>query len=172
MHGHVSGGQYEKKILVNKLFLRRRFFTTMMGEGDDMLDQINILKTLKDHLGAVGAPLSGDDLATTLLASLSKSYQFLITALELRADSLTLELVKSWLLNEDMERKEQGGGIGEPRTVKLKQSCLVTTSARIYQRRRPVRAKIVENKKLDCRTPSQIQEDAERHQFQRASIAQ
>uniref|UniRef100_A0AAV1TPN9 DUF4219 domain-containing protein n=1 Tax=Peronospora matthiolae TaxID=2874970 RepID=A0AAV1TPN9_9STRA len=82
-------GHYEKKSLANKLFLRRRFFTTTMGEGDDVLEHINKLKTLAEQLDAVGAPVSKDDLVITLLASLSESYQFLITALESRSDSLT-----------------------------------------------------------------------------------
>ncbi|POM65545.1 Copia proteinlike putative [Phytophthora palmivora] len=103
-------GHFEKKSLANKLFLRRRFFTTMMGEGDDVLEHINKVKTLAEQLDAVGAPVSEDDLVITLLASLSESYQFLITALESRADSLTWELVTSRLLHEDLKRKEQGGG--------------------------------------------------------------
>uniref|UniRef100_A0AAV1VH23 DUF4219 domain-containing protein n=1 Tax=Peronospora matthiolae TaxID=2874970 RepID=A0AAV1VH23_9STRA len=82
-------GHYEKKSLVNKLLLRRRFFTTMMGEGGDVLEHINKLKTLAEQLDAVGAPVSEDDLVITLLASLSESYRFLITALESRSDSLT-----------------------------------------------------------------------------------
>ena len=100
---------FEKKSLANKLFLRRRFFTAMMDEGDDVLSHINKLKTLAEQLDAVGAPVSEDDLVITLLESLSESYQFLITALESRADTLTWELVTSRLLHEDMKRKEQGG---------------------------------------------------------------
>ncbi|OWZ03129.1 Copia protein [Phytophthora megakarya] len=99
-------GYFEKKSLANKLFLRRRFFTTMMAEGDDVLEHINKIKTLAEQLGAVGAPVSEDDLVITLLSSLSETYQFLITALELRADSLTWELVTARLLHEDMKRKE------------------------------------------------------------------
>uniref|UniRef100_A0AAV1VMM1 DUF4219 domain-containing protein n=1 Tax=Peronospora matthiolae TaxID=2874970 RepID=A0AAV1VMM1_9STRA len=49
-------GHYEKKSLANKLFLCRRFFTTMMGEGDDVLEHINKLKTLAEQLDAIGAP--------------------------------------------------------------------------------------------------------------------
>ena len=64
---------YEKKSLANKLFLRRRFFTTMMDVGDDMLEHINKLKTLVEQLDAVGAPVSEDDLVITLLGSLSES---------------------------------------------------------------------------------------------------
>ena len=102
-------GHFEKRSLANKLFLRRRFFTTMMEEGDDVLEHINKLKTLAEQLDAVGAPVSEDDLVITLLGSLSDSFQFLITALESRADTLTWELVTSRLLHEDMKRKEQGG---------------------------------------------------------------
>jgi len=95
--------------VANKLFLRRRFFTTTMEEGDDVLAHINKVKTLAEQLDAVGAPVSEDDLVITLLGSLSESYQFLIMALESRSDTLTWELVTSRLLHEDMKRKEQGG---------------------------------------------------------------
>uniref|UniRef100_A0AAV1V2D2 Uncharacterized protein n=1 Tax=Peronospora matthiolae TaxID=2874970 RepID=A0AAV1V2D2_9STRA len=70
-------GHFEKKSLADKLFLRRRFFTTTMGEGDDVLEHINKLKTLAEQLDAVAAPVSEDDLVVTPLASLSESYQFL-----------------------------------------------------------------------------------------------
>ncbi|KAG3230054.1 hypothetical protein PI124_g24847 [Phytophthora idaei] len=80
----------------------------MMEEGDDVLEHINKIKTLAEQLDAVGAPVSEDDLVITLLGNLSESYQFLITALESRADSLSWELVTSRLLHEDMKRKEQG----------------------------------------------------------------
>ena len=98
-------GHFEKKSLVNKLFLRRRFFTTMMDESDDVLQRINTIKTLAEQLDAVGAPVSEDDRVITLLASLSESYAFLITALESRSDSLSWDLVTSWLMHEDMKRK-------------------------------------------------------------------
>ena len=83
----------------------------MMDEGDDVLEHINKIKTLAEQLDTVGAPVSEDDLVITLLGSLSESYQFLIAALESRADSLSWELVTSRLMHEDMKRKEQGGGV-------------------------------------------------------------
>ncbi|CEG45477.1 copia proteinlike [Plasmopara halstedii] len=82
-----------------------------MGEGDDVLTHINKMKTFAEQLDAVGASVTEDDLVTTLLGSLSKSFAFLITALESRSDSLSWELVTSRLLHEDMKRKEQGGSI-------------------------------------------------------------
>jgi len=62
-------GHFEKRSLANKLFLRLRFFTTMMDEGDDVLAHINKVKTLAEQLDAVGASVSEDDLVITLLGS-------------------------------------------------------------------------------------------------------
>uniref|UniRef100_A0AAV1TIF2 Retrovirus-related Pol polyprotein from transposon TNT 1-94-like beta-barrel domain-containing protein n=1 Tax=Peronospora matthiolae TaxID=2874970 RepID=A0AAV1TIF2_9STRA len=119
----VQEGHYEKKSLANKLFLRRRFFTTMMDEGDDVLEHINMLKTVAEQLDAVGAPVSEDDLVITLIGSLRESYQFLITALESRADSLTLDLVTSRLMHEDMKSKEQGGGVDGSAHVSIRENA-------------------------------------------------
>ncbi|CAH0473509.1 unnamed protein product [Peronospora belbahrii] len=83
----------------------------MMDEGDDVLAHINKIQTLAEQLDAVSAPVSEDDLAITLLGSLSDPYQFLITVLDSRADTLTCELVTSRLLHEDLKRKEQVGGV-------------------------------------------------------------
>uniref|UniRef100_A0AAV1T8D3 Uncharacterized protein n=1 Tax=Peronospora matthiolae TaxID=2874970 RepID=A0AAV1T8D3_9STRA len=166
-------GHYEKKSLANKLFLRRRFFTTMMGEGDDVLEHINRLKTLVEQLDAVGAPVSEDDLVITLLASLSESYQFLITALESRADSLSWELVTSRLLHEDMKRKEQGGGI-EGAAHGQAQAFMSRDNKRKARPAKKTGACHNCGKQghwiAEC--PSRIQEDADRHRYQRANIAQ
>ncbi|KAG2758650.1 hypothetical protein Pcac1_g29238 [Phytophthora cactorum] len=94
----------------------------MMDEGDGVLEHINKIKTLAEQLDAVGAPVSEDDLVITLLGSLSESYQFLITALESRADSLTWELVTSRLLHEDMSARNKVAASTEPRTAKVKRS--------------------------------------------------
>ena len=106
----AAGRPLREESLAKKLFLRRRFFTSKMEEGDEALTHINKMKTLAEQLDAVGAPVTEDDLVITLLGSLSESFTFLITALESRSDSLSWELVTSRLLHEEMKRKEQGGG--------------------------------------------------------------
>ncbi|KAG6615788.1 gag-pol polyprotein [Phytophthora cinnamomi] len=136
------------------LFLRRRFFTTMMAEGDDVLEHINKIKTLAEQLDAVGAPVSEDDLVITLLGSLSESYQFLITALESRADSLSWELVTARLLHEDMKRKEQAQG---------RQATANKASACHY---------CGEQGHWIAKCPVRIRENAERQRPQRANVAQ
>uniref|UniRef100_H3H9M9 CCHC-type domain-containing protein n=1 Tax=Phytophthora ramorum TaxID=164328 RepID=H3H9M9_PHYRM len=167
-------GHFEKKSLANKLFLRRRFFTTMMEEGDDVLEHINKLKTLAEQLDAVGAPVSEDDLVITLLGSLSESYQFLITALESRADSLSWELVTSRLLHEDMKRKEQGGGGVDGAAHGQGQAFMTRDNKR---KGRPVKKtgachNCGKQGHWIAECPSRVQNDAERYRSQRANVAQ
>ena len=84
---------------------------TMMNEGYSVPEYINKIKTLAEQSDAVGAPVSDDDSVITLLGSRSESFQFLIATLESRVDSMSWEQMTPWLMNEDMKRKEQGGGV-------------------------------------------------------------
>ncbi|KAE9565726.1 hypothetical protein CGMCC3_g18090 [Colletotrichum fructicola] len=168
-------GHFEKKSLANKLFLRRRFFTTMMDEGDGVLEHINKIKTLAEQLDAVGAPVSEDDLVITLLGSLSESYQFLITALESRADSLTWELVTSRLLHEDMKRKEQGGGVDG--AAHGQGQAFMTSGNGKYKGRQAQKTSSAchycgEHGHWIAKCPVRIRENAERQRPQRANVAQ
>ena len=144
-----------------------------MEENDDLLKHINKIKTLAEQLDAVGAPVSEDDLVITLLASLSESYGFLITALESRADSLSWEFVTSRLLHEDLKRKEQGveesaNGQGQVfvthdtgrRTGRQAQAK--TSSACHY---------CGEHGHWIAKCPTRIRENAERQRSQRANFA-
>ena len=98
--------QYEVKSLANKLFLRKKYFTMSMGVDESMSEHINKMKNLAGRLEAVGASITEDDQVATLLCSLPESYNGLITALESRADDLTLEFVIARLLHEERKRKE------------------------------------------------------------------
>uniref|UniRef100_H3H7L6 CCHC-type domain-containing protein n=1 Tax=Phytophthora ramorum TaxID=164328 RepID=H3H7L6_PHYRM len=146
----------------------------MMDEGDDVLEHINKLKTLAEQLDAVGAPVSEDDLVITLLGSLSESYQFLITALESRADSLSWELVTSRLLHEDMKRKEQGGGGVDGAAHGQGQAFMTRDNKR---KGRPVKKtgachNCGKQGHWIAECPSRVQNDAERYRSQRANVAQ
>uniref|UniRef100_A0AAV1V1A1 Uncharacterized protein n=1 Tax=Peronospora matthiolae TaxID=2874970 RepID=A0AAV1V1A1_9STRA len=63
---------------------------------------------LAEQLDAVGALVSEEDHLITLLTRLIESYEFLITALDSVADSLSWDFVTYRLLQEDLKRKEQG----------------------------------------------------------------
>uniref|UniRef100_A0AAV1V6I0 CCHC-type domain-containing protein n=1 Tax=Peronospora matthiolae TaxID=2874970 RepID=A0AAV1V6I0_9STRA len=145
----------------------------MMEEGDEVLGHINRVENLAEQQDIVGAPVSEDDLVITLLASLSESYQFLVTALESRADSLSWELVTSRLMHEEMKRNEQCGGI----------KGAAHGQAQAFMPRDNKRKARPAKKTGACHNcgkqghwiaecPSRIQEDADRHRYQRANIAQ
>jgi len=99
---------HEAKSLSNILFIRRKFFTSKMHDGEDMLDHINKVKALADQLTCLDAPLKDADVVMTLLDSLPSSYEYLITALETRPIKvLTLEFVTARLMHEVTKRKEK-----------------------------------------------------------------
>ena len=61
------------------------------------------MKELTDKLAAIGAPIS-EDQVVTLLGSLPSDYSTLVTALEARADDLTLEQA---LIHEERKKSER-----------------------------------------------------------------
>uniref|UniRef100_H3H9T3 Integrase catalytic domain-containing protein n=1 Tax=Phytophthora ramorum TaxID=164328 RepID=H3H9T3_PHYRM len=105
---------------------------------------------------------------------LSESYQFLITALESRADSLSWELVTSRLLHEDMKRKEQGGGGVDGAAHGQGQAFMVNNNKR---KGRPVKKtgachNCGKQGHWIAECPSRVHNDAERYRSQRANVAQ
>ena len=71
---------HETKSLSNILFIRRKFFTIKMQEGDDLLTHINQVKALADQLTCLEVPVREEDVVMTLLESLPPSFESLITA--------------------------------------------------------------------------------------------
>jgi hypothetical protein len=51
----------EAKIIKNKLFLQRRFFTIKMQEGEDLLAHINMVKALVDQLCSIDVKIEDED---------------------------------------------------------------------------------------------------------------
>ena len=99
---------HETKSLSNILFLRRKFFTIKMQEGDCMLEHINKVKSLADQLLCLDVPMHDEDIVMTLLDSLPPSYDHLIVALETRPmKELTVEFITSRLMHEVTKRKEK-----------------------------------------------------------------
>ena len=79
-----------------------------MEKGTQMIDHINYMKTLSEHLEAVGDAAAEKDLVVILISSLPDEYNFLITALETIAEEkLTWDYVRDRLLHE--YEKMQGG---------------------------------------------------------------
>ena len=52
---------YQVKSLANKLFLRKKYFSSSMSPTDNMMEHMNKLRSLAEQLESVGAPVSEDD---------------------------------------------------------------------------------------------------------------
>jgi hypothetical protein len=55
------------KTLCNILFIRHKFFTCKMQEGEDLLDHINKVKALMDQLACLEVLVRDEDVVMTLL---------------------------------------------------------------------------------------------------------
>jgi hypothetical protein len=71
---------HETRSLSNILFIRRKFFTCKMQEGEDLLDHINKVKALADQLACLEVPVRDEDVVMTLLENLPPSYEYLTCA--------------------------------------------------------------------------------------------
>ena len=98
---------FERDTLSNKLFLKKRYFRSVMREGSSAEDHMKYMKELSNKLAAINAAVSEEDQVVTLLGSLPDSYSTLVIALETCVDDLSLEYVQQALINEDQRRGEQ-----------------------------------------------------------------
>ncbi len=72
--------QFDKKSLAHKIFYRRKLYNARMEKGTSMINHVKYLKTLAEHLEAVGDPIQEKDLVIILISSLPEEYHHLITA--------------------------------------------------------------------------------------------
>ena len=98
---------YEAKGLAAKVYLRRRFFNVKLQDGTTMQTHINHVRDLADQLFNIGAGVSDEDIAMTLLCSLPETYDYLIVALESRSsEELTSDFVSARLIAEEKRKEE------------------------------------------------------------------
>ena len=99
---------FEEKTLSKKIFYRRKLYSARMGNNTDMISHVNYLKTISEHLEAVGDPVVEKDLVMILISSLPEDYNNLITTLEtLDEAKLTWVYVRDRVVHE-YDRKKGG----------------------------------------------------------------
>ena len=72
-----------------------------MSESSSTDTHLKEMKELTDKPSSIGAPISEEDQVITLLGSLPPSFSTVITALEARADDLTMDFVQQQLLHHE-----------------------------------------------------------------------
>ncbi len=100
-------GVHEIKIIENK-FLRMKFFTIKMQEGEDLLVHINMVKALANKLRSIELKIEDEDVYMVLLMSLPPSFDNLVTSLEsMSTKDVDFQFIVVRLFHEISKRKEK-----------------------------------------------------------------
>jgi transposase InsO family protein len=100
---------FEEKTLARKIQFRRQLYNTKLTKSTTMEAHVNALKTISEHLEALGDHITDDDLVMILLSSLTDDYNHLITTLEnLREEQLTWNYVRDRVLSEYSRMVQKG----------------------------------------------------------------
>ena len=70
---------FQQKTLSKKIFYRRKLYSAKMDKGKNMTEHINYIKTLSEHLEAIGDPIEEKDLVILLISSLPDDCRCLTT---------------------------------------------------------------------------------------------
>ena len=116
--------QFQKKTWANKLALRRKFYSLGLKENQSVQHHIKEMTEVFEELSIVGDPIKEEDRVVHLLASLSPSFDVLVTAPEASEDAPKVEIVTERLLREEIKLKEKeaiGGTAHDMKALTSKQ---------------------------------------------------
>ena len=107
---------FQRRTLLNKLRARRNFYSVQMEEGERVLTYINRVRQLAFDLKSMDVDVKDEDIAMSVLCGLPDRFEHLIVAIDTVTDetNLTLEFVKSRLLQEEQRINDRSGGIKKP----------------------------------------------------------
>ena len=101
---------YARKTGNNKLFLMKQLLTLRYKDGSPLLDHMNTFQGIINQLVGMGINFDDEVQALWLLGTLPDSWETFRTSLSNSAPNgtITMDLAKGSMLNEDMRRKTQG----------------------------------------------------------------
>ena len=85
--------------------LRRKLHSLHLKEGESVQEHIKKITEICNELAAIEAPMDEEDRVVQLLASLSESYDTLVTVLEANEKVPSMETVIERLLYEERKAK-------------------------------------------------------------------
>lgn len=98
-------GLYERKSTLTSLFLRKKLLKMKCGPKDDLGDHFNNFDKIVSQLEDSGSKMNEQDKVCHLLLTMSDVYEGTITALETTNVKLTVDYVKSKLLDAELKVK-------------------------------------------------------------------
>ena len=105
---HKISASYERKDALNKTSLMRKIVRLKYKDGESIVVHINTFMGLANQLPAARFPLDGDMQALLLLCTLSDNWENLVVSSRVKEENLSLQVVKTSILNEETKRKDKG----------------------------------------------------------------
>lgn len=105
---------FERKSMLSKLYVRRQLLQLKCKDDSDLQDHFVKFDTVIRELESTGTTLDKDDKVCHLLLTMSEKYETVITVMETTTAKLTLDFVKSKLLDVELKMKN-GGNQEEPK---------------------------------------------------------
>ena len=100
------GEVFEAKGIMRRVLLKRNLLSVRLEDTSSMQEYINDVIKITRQLKEIGAPVSDEDIALTLLIGLPDSFDHLITSLEVQEKELTTQYVQGILLQHEARRKK------------------------------------------------------------------
>ena len=119
---------FQKKTLLNQLRIRRQFYSAKMGDSEKAMAFISRVRQLAADCKAMDVIIDEKDIAMTILCGLPERYEHLIVAIDAASNdtTLSLEFVKSRLLQEEQRMQDRGSFKSSSDTALLTSSSLET----------------------------------------------
>ena len=107
---------FQRSTLLNKLHARRKFYSSIMKEDEKVLVFIARVRQYASDLKSMSVEITDEEVAMTILSGLPSRFEHLIVAIDTtKEDSLSVEFVKSRILQEEQRLSERQSSI-TPRT--------------------------------------------------------
>lgn len=100
---------YQRKTLLNKVLIRRKFYSLKMSNNEKVMPFISRVRQLAADCKAMDVPIDDTEMAMTVLCGLTTKYDNLIVAIDAAtADTcLSMDFVKSRLLQEEQRMMDR-----------------------------------------------------------------
>ena len=100
---------YQRKTLLNKVLIRRKFYSVKMATNEKVMPFISRVRQLAADCKAMDVPIDDTEMAMTVLCGLPSKFDNLIVAIDAAtADtSLSMDFVKSRLLQEEQRMMDR-----------------------------------------------------------------
>lgn len=104
---------FQRKSVFSKLTLKKKLLTMKCGKGETLEDHFLKFDTLIRELEDIGSKMNDSDKVCHLLLTLNDDYDSVITAIETLNTNITMEFVKSRLLDEELKQKTKFKTVAE-----------------------------------------------------------